>query len=100
MENHNTLVPTEPFPRHRRRRLVRIDTPPRWRCGWSGCPRRAGCHRGYYLYLKAEATAKLMRLLREIHEDEVLVKRQQDLEERLLVLQERLEAYEKRRLLQ
>src|SRR5262245_39707671 len=52
------------------------------------------------IYDKGQVLVKIMRLLRDIHADEVFAKKQAEQEERLLRLQERVKELQRRGILQ
>ncbi|SRR5713101_7638053 len=88
------LEPPEP---QRKKRLRRINTPHKMALWIERMLYEVhDAIVGSLIFQQAEATSRLMRLLREIHADEILAKRQKELEERILTLQDRLDAAERR----
>jgi hypothetical protein len=84
----------------KKKRLKRLDTPHKMAIYLERLVHEVRADDESTLVEKSGAITRLMRLLREIHADEVLAKRQDEQEQRLLRLQEKLEGYERRGMLQ
>ena len=102
MEDNNDFPPQHESerPARKKTRLQRVNTPHLMAVYLERLMHEIRADTTGSIFEKGTVIVRIMRLLRDIHADEVLAKRQDEQEERLLRLQERVKELQKRGMLQ